>query len=85
MGCQRQIAGQIAQAGADFKNIVGRSDIGRGNDILQGVIILQEILSQAFAGTQAELLQQGGDIERGERDSGHGSTVTRLVGTGARK
>ena len=34
MGCQRQMAGQIAQAGTDFQNIIGRCNVRRGDDNL---------------------------------------------------
>ena len=85
MGCQRQIACQVSQAGADFKDFVGRFDIRGADDFLQGMSILEKILSQAFMRTQPELVQKGRNIQGWERESVHGKTVTKLVGTGARK
>ena len=78
----RQVTGQSAQAGADFQYGLLPLNIGDLGDLPQGLLILQEILSQFFAWAQAVLVEQGGYIQRLEVHGGVGQNPFQVQGGG---
>jgi hypothetical protein len=65
-GLHGQVAGQAAQAGAHFHNILVFRYLGCLHHAPQRSRVNQEILPQALVGTQPVLAQQSGDIQYGQ-------------------
>lgn len=62
-GAAGKVAGEAAQAGADFQDRIGSGYIARVHDFFQCFVIYQKVLTETLFGVESISAKKGRDIE----------------------